>query len=183
MACILVDTTICVRWAELGKKESPKTRKSLKIWKVQLNLSSKKTGKIHGKSHGNSWNLKNSKEYEPFLTTKLTFQGLMCRSWVKKFKGSDFKNYFVVEYFMWIFGKNIVVHFTCVSVYHCSLIELYKVPSLLLYMYSVIWKKTHVQTFNTARDFQRNYVNLGLTDRWIIVNCSWKRQSARRVSV
>ena len=101
----------------------------------------------------------------------------MCRSWVKKFKGSDFKNCFVVEYFMWIFGKNIVVHFTCVSVYHCSLIELYKVPSLLLYMYSVIWKKTHVQTFNTARDFQR------LTGiDWSMNNskyCSWKRQSAR----
>ena len=34
MACVLVDTTICVHWTELGKKESPKTRISLKIWKV-----------------------------------------------------------------------------------------------------------------------------------------------------
>ena len=34
MACVLVDTTICVRWTELGEKESPKTRISLKIWKV-----------------------------------------------------------------------------------------------------------------------------------------------------
>ena len=34
MACILVDTTICVRWTELGKKESAKTRIGLKIWKV-----------------------------------------------------------------------------------------------------------------------------------------------------
>ena len=34
MACVLVDITICVRWTELGEKESPKTRISLKIWKV-----------------------------------------------------------------------------------------------------------------------------------------------------
>ena len=51
------------------------------------------------------------------------------------------------------------------------------------YRYTCMLPFERKHTFNTARDFQRNYVNLGLTDRWIIVNCSWKRQSARRVGV
>ena len=43
-----------------------------------------------------------------------------------------------------------ILWFTCVSMYHCSLIKLYKiklckVTSLSLYMYAAIWKKTHVQ--------------------------------------
>ena len=154
MVCILMDTTICVRWT---------TRISLKIWKVAAKPKFKENWKNSWKK---SWKFMEFKELErvwTFLTTKLTFQGLMCRSWVKKFKGSDFKNYFDVEYFMWIFGKNIVVHFTCVSMYHCSLIELYKVPSLWLYMYAAIWKKTHVQH---CKGLSKKLCQLGID--WII---------------
>ena len=48
-------------------RKYPKTRMIFyKFWKWQLNFRPWKTGKSHRKGHGKSWNLKSSKEYEPW---------------------------------------------------------------------------------------------------------------------
>ena len=69
MACILVDARVCLLNC-LRSKNTLKQGKFLNFWKWQLNLRSGKTWKGHGKSHGKSWNLKGSKEYEPCFRMK-----------------------------------------------------------------------------------------------------------------
>ena len=50
----------------LRSKNALKQVKVLYFWNWQRNLRSWKAWKGHGKSHGKSWNLKSSKEYEPY---------------------------------------------------------------------------------------------------------------------
>ena len=54
---------------ELGEvNKNKKTRIVLKLFgSDSLTLGHKKTGKVHGKSHGKSWNLKSSKELRTLL--------------------------------------------------------------------------------------------------------------------
>ena len=82
-----------------------------------------------------------------------------------------------------IFYVDIWVEYCGSPVFQCIIAALLKYTMSYHCRYTCIklpFKRKH--TFNTARDFQRNYVNLGLTDRWIIVVVGL-RQSARRVGV
>ena len=60
---------VCLSLCLLNISQSKNALKQIKVlyfWKWQLNLRSWKAWKGHGKSHGKSWNLKSSKEYEPW---------------------------------------------------------------------------------------------------------------------
>ena len=181
MACVLVDTTICVCWTELGKKESPKTRISLKIWKVAAKPkfienwknSWKKSQKfMEFKELGRVWTLFNNWTHFSRANVQILSKEIK-RQWFQK-----------LMILMWnilcgYLGR--ILWFTS-PVFQCIIAALLNYTKSHHYRYTCMLSFERKHTFNTARDFQRNYVNLGLTDQWVIVVVGL-RQSARRVGV